>query len=56
MLMLGAQVLLGFQYSVFQRAFERLPPETQDPEVCALGLMLVAVGLLLAHRLSPDRG
>jgi hypothetical protein len=60
MLMLGAQVLLGFQYSsVFQRAFERLPVETQYLEVSALGLMLVAVGLLLApaayHQIADER-
>jgi hypothetical protein len=60
MLMLGAQVLLGFQYSsVFQRAFERLPLETQYLKVSALGLMLVAVGLLLApaayHQIADDR-
>jgi hypothetical protein len=49
MLVLGAQVLLGFQYrSVFEPGFERLPGATQSLKVGALGLMLIAVGLLLA--------
>jgi len=49
MLILGAQVLLGFQYQgVFQPGFERLPPQGQMLKLVALGLMLTAVGLLLA--------
>lgn len=48
MLILGAEVLLGFQYrSVFESGFDRLPRATQDLKVVALGLMLVAVALLL---------
>jgi hypothetical protein len=49
MLILGAQVLLGFQFqAAFQPGFERLPPELQDLKLVGLGLMLLAVGLLLA--------
>src|SRR5438477_13096828 len=49
MLILGAQVLLGFQFqAVLQPGFERLPPEEQDLKLVGLGLMLLAVGLLLA--------
>jgi hypothetical protein len=49
MLILGAQVLLGFQFqAVLQPGFERLPPELQDLKLVGLGLMLVAVGLLLS--------
>ena len=40
MLILGAQVLLGFQFqAVLQPGFERLPPELQDLKVVGLGLM-----------------
>ncbi len=49
MLILGAQVLLGFQYqAVFQPQFEKLPQSTQDLKLVALALMLLAIGLLLA--------
>jgi hypothetical protein len=49
MLILGAQVLLGFEFqAVLQPGFERLPPELQALKAVSLGLMLVAVGLLLA--------
>src|SRR5690242_16656050 len=49
MLILGSQVLIGFQFqSAFQPAFERLPPEVQALKVVGLGLMLIAVGLLIA--------
>src|SRR5438128_4357405 len=49
MLILGAQVLLGFQFqAVLQPGFERLPPALQDLKLVGLGLMLVAVGLLVA--------
>jgi hypothetical protein len=41
MLVLGSQVLLGFQYrSVFEPGFEKLPPSSQYLKVCALGLLL----------------
>jgi hypothetical protein len=49
MLILGAQVLLGFQFqAAFQPGFERLPPALQNLEVAGLGLMLVAIGLLIS--------
>jgi uncharacterized protein DUF6328 len=49
MLILGAQVLIGFDFNaVFQPAFERLPGPVQDLKVLGLALMLVAAGLLIA--------
>jgi DMSO reductase anchor subunit len=49
MLVLGSQVLLGFQYrSVFEPGFEQLSLSSQYLKVSALGLMLLALGLLLA--------
>jgi Family of unknown function (DUF6328) len=59
-LILGAQILLGFQYQgVFQQQFDALPSEARIVNGCALGLMLVSVGLLIApsafHRIA-DQG
>src|SRR5919112_6121836 len=56
MLVLGAQVLVGFQFrSVFEPGFDKLPLPTQLVKLVALGLMLVAVGLIISpsayHRL-----
>jgi hypothetical protein len=49
MLILGAQVLLGFQFrSVFESKFERLPDYAKNAELVGLALMLIATGLLLA--------
>jgi hypothetical protein len=49
MLILGAQVLLGFQFqAVFLPGFERLTPESQRLTLVAHLLMLIAVGLLMA--------
>src|SRR5262245_65544927 len=49
MLVLGAQVTLGFQFqAAFQSGFEKLPEPAQDLTVAGLVLMLVATGLLLA--------
>jgi hypothetical protein len=49
MLILGAQVLIGFDFqSGFQPGFERLPAPAQELELVGLGLMLVALGLLIA--------
>jgi hypothetical protein len=60
MLVLGSQVLLGFQFrSFFEPGFARLPPSSQYLKACALGLMLVAVGLLLtpgAYHRIVERG
>lgn len=55
-LVLGAQILLGFQYNaVFQPGFNALPAEARWLDAVALGLMLLALALLLApvpfHRL-----
>jgi len=59
-LILGAQILIGFQYrSVFQQQFDALPPATKLASACALVLLLVSLGLLLTpsafHRIA-DRG
>lgn len=59
-LILGAQVLLGFQFrGVFQARFEALPPYARAMDGWALGLMLLTVGLLVApsafHRIA-ERG
>lgn len=60
MLVLGAQVLLGFQYrAVLEDGFESLPVTSQFLKLFALGLMMLAIGLLLSpssyHRLV-ERG
>lgn len=59
MLVIGSQVLLGFQYrSAFEPGFEKLPVSSQYLKLFALGLMLVALGLLLApaayHRIVEE--
>ena len=59
MLVLGSQVLLGFQYrSAFEPGFEKLPLSSQYLKLSALGLMLIALGLLLApgayHRIVEE--
>ena len=59
MLVLGSQVLLGFQYrSAFETGFEKLPASSQYLKLIALGLMLIALGLLLApgayHRIVEE--
>lgn len=59
MLVLGSQVLLGFEYrSVFEPGFEKLPLSSQYLKVSALCLMLIALGLLLApgayHRIVEE--
>jgi hypothetical protein len=59
-LILGAQILLGFQFQgVFLERFEALPPHAQAMVGWALALMLLALGLLIApstfHRLA-ERG
>ena len=60
MLVLGAQVLVGFQMrSVFEKGFDSLPVASQAAKLFGLGLMLLAVGLIIApssyHRLV-ERG
>ena len=56
-LVLGIQVLLGFQYAaLFQSGFATLPIAARQLDAAAMGLMLVALCLLLAivpyHRVS----
>ena len=47
-LMLGAQILLGFQLQgPFQTAFSSLPSDAKVIYVIALGLMVLVVGLLI---------
>ena len=49
MLTLGAHVLIGFDFQAsLQPGFERLPLPAQELKLAGLGLMLIAVGLLLA--------
>jgi hypothetical protein len=59
-LMLGAQILLGFEFNaVFRPRFDPLPPLAKLADGVALGLMLATVCLLIApsafHRIV-DRG
>jgi hypothetical protein len=49
MLILGAQILLGFQFrGVFSDGYERLPTDARYLDGVALGLMVCVVGLLIA--------
>jgi hypothetical protein len=49
MLMLGSQVLLGFQFrSVFEPGFAKLPEYAQYSKLVALAMMLITIGLLIA--------
>jgi DMSO reductase anchor subunit len=49
MLVLGAQVLLGFQFrAMMEKSFDTLPLPSQILKLVALGLMLVAIGLLIS--------
>src|SRR5215510_1841618 len=49
MLILGAQVLLGFQLrSAFQDRFEQLSPHAKTIDAASLVLMVVVIGLLIA--------
>jgi len=59
MLILGAQILLGFQLrGAFQEAFDALPAHTRALDAIALGLMLATIALLIApgpyHRIVED--
>ena len=48
MLILGTQILLGFQYrAIFERAFEKLPPTSQYLKLAALGILLIAIALIM---------
>lgn len=49
MLVIGAQILLGLQFrSVLEKGFESLPLTSQLVKLVVLGLMLTALGLLIA--------
>src|SRR5689334_23405650 len=49
MLILGSQVLLGFQFrAFFEPGFEKLPAHAQTLKLVGLALMTIAVGLLMA--------
>ena len=49
MLVLGTQILLGFQFrSVFEPAFEKLPSIYQDLKIGALLILLSAIALIMA--------
>jgi hypothetical protein len=59
MLVLGAQLLLGFQYrAVFQSRFETLPGYAKTLEAAAMALMLLSIACLIApgpfHRISEN--
>jgi hypothetical protein len=59
MLILGAQVLVGFQFrSILEKGFEQLPRSSQYLKLGALGLMLLAIGLLMSpgayHRIVEE--
>jgi hypothetical protein len=59
MLVLGSQVLLGFQFrSVFEPVFQKLPQSAQYLKLTGLTLMLIAIGLLLSpgahHRIVEE--
>ncbi|WP_246285229.1 DUF6328 family protein [Nguyenibacter vanlangensis] len=58
-LILGAQILLGFQFqAAFQNRFDSLPTHARAMAAGALGLMLLTTGLLIApssyHRIAAD--
>src|ERR687885_412952 len=59
-LVLGAQILLGFQFRAFlQPGFEGLPASAQYAKLGGLGLLLIALALVISpapfHRLA-ERG
>jgi hypothetical protein len=61
MLILGAQILLGFQLrGVFQEAYEELPAYARHAHGAALALMVIVVGLLILpgpfHRQVEEGG
>jgi DMSO reductase anchor subunit len=58
-LIIGAEVLLGFQYrSVFESGFEKLPPSSQYLKLVGLGLLLSAIALFMLpaayHRIVDE--
>jgi amino acid permease len=60
MLVLGAQVLLGFQFrSIFEPGFDKLPQASQYLKLCGLTLLLLVIALLItpgAHHRIVEEG
>jgi Family of unknown function (DUF6328) len=60
MLVIGAQVLLGFQFNaVFQEGFRELPKASQCLHLLALGLLAILIGFLIVptmHHRLVERG
>src|SRR4051812_36111049 len=60
MLILGAQVLLGFQLrSAFQERFDKLPAHAKNVDAVSLLLMVLVVALLIApaiHHRVVEKG
>ena len=59
LLILGAQVLFGFQFNgIFQELFDELPPLSRALAVCGLMLLILTIGLLVTpsmeHRLVEE--
>jgi predicted membrane channel-forming protein YqfA (hemolysin III family) len=53
LLILGSQILLGFQFhGVFQEAFDRFPPMARELTAAGILLMVAAVALLIAPSLQ----
>ncbi len=48
MLVVGAQILLGFQYrAFFEKIFEQLSPTSQYLKLSALGILLITIALIM---------
>jgi uncharacterized protein DUF6328 len=59
MLILGAQILLGFQYrAVFEQGFETLSPKAKYADLVGLMILLIAIALIMLpgayHRIVRD--
>jgi hypothetical protein len=53
LLILGAQVLFGFQFeAVFQELFEKVPRDSQAVHCASLALLLITIGCLIAPSLN----
>jgi hypothetical protein len=58
-LILGAQILLGFQYrAVLEKQFELLPTSSQYVQLVALTVLLIAIAFIMSpcpyHRIVPE--
>lgn len=59
MLVLGAQILVGFEYrSAFEQGFEKLPHSAQLLKMISLGIMLISIALIMSpsayHRIVEE--